>query len=196
LNPQILPQQHNHNYNHKTADGRKKMGLHNCNLPSSLNRRVLSHKRTALCAKSRAARGEKKDAIIGSEFSGIARGAGVSSKRIKKVQRNKHYALKRKKEAIADELLRTKGEVVMEGMFVLCDGGGRERERGRERLTSAKDAATATLSKRQQKLAERAARVAEANAAARAASKADAAAKAEEAAQKANEEAAMELDDM
>jgi len=107
------------------------MGLHNCNLPSSLNRRVLSHKRTALCAKSRAARG-KKDAIIGSEFSGIVRGARASSKRIRKVQRNKHYALERKKETIADELLRTRGEVVMEGMFALCDGE-RERERERER---------------------------------------------------------------
>jgi hypothetical protein len=52
------------------------------------------------------------------------------------------------------------------------------------------DAATAPLSKRQQKLAERAAKVAEANAKAKAAS----AAEQTEAAKKAGAEAAMELD--
>jgi len=92
------------------------MGLHNCNLPSSLNRRDLSHRRTALRNRSRAARGDKPNAIIDTEFSGIIRGASISSKRIKKVQRNKHYALERKKEMIADKLLKSKGEVVMEGM--------------------------------------------------------------------------------
>lgn len=101
------------------------MGLHNCNLPTTSNRRDLAHKRTSLRTKSRAARGDKPHAIIGTEFSGILRGAGVSSKRVKKVQRNKLYAAERKKVAAAEELLKMKGEVVMEGTFWMLV---RERE--------------------------------------------------------------------
>ena len=45
------------------------------------------------------------------------RGKTVSSKKVKKVARNKNYALERKKEQQAVELLKTKGEVEMMGMF-------------------------------------------------------------------------------
>lgn len=54
---------------------------------------------------------------IPKSFAGVVRGKTVSSKKVKKVARNKNYALERKKEQQAVELLKTKGEVEMRGMF-------------------------------------------------------------------------------
>ncbi|KAF8544114.1 hypothetical protein BDD12DRAFT_801473 [Trichophaea hybrida] len=146
----------------------------NPNLPSSLNRRVLSHRRIAARTKSRvrtattikSTRSAPTDQIPKS-FAGVVRGKTVSSKKVKKVARNKNYALERKKEQQAEELLKTKGEVEMA------------------------DITTAPLSKRQQKLAARAAKVAEDNAKAKAAI----AAEKVEAVKKAVEEAGMEVDE-
>lgn len=96
----------------------------NPNLPSSLNRRVLSHRRIAVRTKTRArtttttknTRSAPTESIPKS-FAGVVRGKTVSSKKVKKVARNKNYALERKKEQQAVELLKTKGEVEMMGMF-------------------------------------------------------------------------------
>jgi hypothetical protein len=102
------------------------MTLHNPNLPNSLNRRVLAHKRKVLRNKTRPATSRScpsepvpKAVIAG----GVTRGGVVSSKKANKNVRNKNYALERKKEQMAEELLKSKGEVEMTGM---C--GGRDRQ--------------------------------------------------------------------
>lgn len=96
----------------------------NPNLPSSLNRRVLSHRRAAVRTKSRtrsatagkSSRHEPAEAIPKS-FAGVVRGRTVAPKKLQKMARNQNYALQRKKELMAEELLKTRGEVVMTGML-------------------------------------------------------------------------------
>jgi hypothetical protein len=94
------------------------MPTHNPNLPSYLNRRVLAHKRAALSNrnKSAALQGAPSENVP-KTFAGVMRSKTVSMKRARKQSRNKNYAFSRKKEMMAEELLRKNGEVDMVGMY-------------------------------------------------------------------------------
>lgn len=107
----------------------------NPNLPSSLNRRVLSHRRTKSRARS-ATSGESSRqepaAPIPKSLAGVVRGRTVAPKKLQKMARNQNYALQRKDKLMAG-LPKTRGEVEMTGMLK----GGRALSEGRGLTTGA-----------------------------------------------------------
>lgn len=99
----------------------------NPNLPSSLNKRVLSHRRISVRARSRASAPARRPTVRSEPtaprtvtFAGCVRGKTISTKKSKKVVRNRNYALERKKEDMAMELLKKAGEVEMQGALAKC----------------------------------------------------------------------------
>jgi hypothetical protein len=89
--------------------------------PSSYNHRALMHKRTVLARRNNAHLSLTEP--IPKSSAGVVRGKTLSAKTIKKQQRNKNHVLQRKKEQMAKELLKAKGEVEMVGV---CCGCGAE----------------------------------------------------------------------
>ena len=95
----------------------------NPNLPSSLNRRVLSHRRTKSRARSTTSGGSSRQeptAPIRKSLSGVVRGRTVAPKKLQKMARNQNYALQRRNKLMA-ELPKARGEIEMTGM--LKEGG-------------------------------------------------------------------------
>ena len=95
----------------------------NPNLPSSLNRRVLSHRRTKSRVRSATSGGSSRQeptAPIRKSLSGVVRGRTVAPKKLQKMARNQNYALQRRNKLMA-ELPKARGEIEMTGM--LKEGG-------------------------------------------------------------------------